>query len=109
MSRPISGTEPRRRLAAFRTEEAGSSLIQFGILAPVLVVLSFGILDLTLLAFDYHRATEATRRGVRTAVIERASSGVGARNSMQCSNCNAMAAQSSQPADRKSTRLNSSH
>src|SRR3546814_12949781 len=92
MSRPISGTEPRRRLAAFRTEEAGSSLIQFGILAPVLVVLSFGILDLTLLAFDYHRATEAPRLRVPTAVIDSASSGSRPPHSMQCSTRNPMAA-----------------
>lgn len=50
--------------------EEGSVVIEFALIMPVLLALSFGIVDFTLAIFDYHRAGEAVRRGSRTATIE---------------------------------------
>ena len=64
-------------LARFRTfanrfarDESGAFLIEFGITFPVLILLSFGLLEFSLVVFDYQRAAEATRRGVRLAIIQ---------------------------------------
>ena len=64
MSRRGSATEPWRR---WRREEAGEALIGFAFALPVLLGLMLAILEFGLLAFDYHRAGEAVRRGARLA------------------------------------------
>ena len=48
-------------------ESTGSTAIEFAIMGPVILLLTAGILESMLLLFDYHRATEATRRGARLA------------------------------------------
>ena len=60
-----------KRLLPFRlfTDTGGESLIGFGILLPMLLLVSFGALEMALVAFDFHRAGEATRRAARIAVI----------------------------------------
>lgn len=50
-------------------DEAGSALIEFAFLLPVLLGLGCAILEFGLVAYDYHRAGEATRRGARLAAI----------------------------------------
>ncbi|MDH3231073.1 MAG: pilus assembly protein [Alphaproteobacteria bacterium] len=54
----------------FAREEDGAFLIEFGLTFPVLILLSFGLLEFSLVVFDYQRAAEATRRGVRLAIIQ---------------------------------------
>lgn len=54
----------------FLRDEEGSFIIEFGITFPVLILLSFGLLEFSLVVFDYQRAAEATRRGVRLAIIQ---------------------------------------
>jgi hypothetical protein len=54
----------------FLRDESGAFIIEFGLTFPVLVLLSFGLLEFSLVAFDYQRAAEATRRGVRLAIIQ---------------------------------------
>jgi Flp pilus assembly protein TadG len=54
----------------FVRDEDGAFLIEFGITFPVLILLSFGLLEFSLVVFDYQRAAEATRRGVRLAIIQ---------------------------------------
>lgn len=44
-----------------------SAAINFGFVAPVLVALSLGTVEFTLVMFDFHRASEATRRAARQA------------------------------------------
>ncbi len=56
-----------RRMAG---AEEGSVVTEFALILPVLLMLSFGIIDFTLAIFDYHRAGEAVRRGTRVATIE---------------------------------------
>lgn len=69
----MSGTKSNkrgwRRLVGLGGDREGAAMVEFAFLAPVLLVFSFGIIDLTLYLFDYHRAGEATRRGTRTATI----------------------------------------
>lgn len=54
----------------FLVDESGAFIIEFAITFPVLIMLSFGLLEFSLVIFDYQRAAEATRRGVRMTVIE---------------------------------------
>ena len=54
----------------FARDEEGAFLIEFAITFPVLILLSFGLLEFSLVVFDYQRAAEATRRGVRLAIIQ---------------------------------------
>jgi len=44
-------------------------MVEFGIAFPVLVLLSFGLMEFSLVVFDYQRAAEATRAGVRLTII----------------------------------------
>ncbi len=53
--------------------ERGSAAVEFGMIAPLLVLITFAILEFSLVLFEQHRATEATRRGARQAVIARPS------------------------------------
>ncbi len=58
-----------RKLRNLRREEDGSTLLEFGLILPILMTLSFAILDSTLMFFDMHRANEATRRVARIAAM----------------------------------------
>ena len=74
-----------RRLGADRR---GESLIGFALVAPILMLLSLGILEFSLVVFDYHRAGEATRRAARLASISTPVadvSGFAAGSTIQCS------------------------
>lgn len=53
----------------FLADEDGAFIIEFGIAFPVLILLSFGLLEFSLVVFDYQRAAEATRQGVRSMII----------------------------------------
>jgi hypothetical protein len=53
----------------FLADEDGAFLVEFGITFPVLILLSFGLLEFSLVVFDYQRAAEATRAGVRHTII----------------------------------------
>lgn len=63
----------RKRLAPvlrrFLSDEDGAFLIEFGIAFPMLILLSFGLMEFSLVVFDYQRAAEATRAGVRHTII----------------------------------------
>ncbi|MBL6935017.1 MAG: pilus assembly protein [Alphaproteobacteria bacterium] len=60
---------PGRLLRHLPGDENAATAVEFALVFPLLLSLCFGILDFTLLAFDYHRAGEATRRAARTASI----------------------------------------
>jgi hypothetical protein len=49
--------------------ENGEALIGFGLLLPVLVLVCLAILEFSIIVFDYHRASEATRRAARIIAI----------------------------------------
>ena len=70
MNRSTSETEsPPRRRALWR-ERRGATAVEFAFLLPILLMLTLGILELSLVLFDYHRLGEAARRGARTAVVD---------------------------------------
>lgn len=56
-------------LMRFLREARGAYQIEFAITFPVLILLSVGLLEFSLIAFDYQRAAEAARRGVRYAIV----------------------------------------
>lgn len=56
-------------LHRFIRETRGAYVVEFAITFPVLIILSFGLMEFALLAFDYQRAAEASRRAVRFAII----------------------------------------
>lgn len=66
MSRSISVTDAGRRLWRDRR---GGALVEFGLIVPVLVMLTLGIFEFTIAMLEYHRLGEATRRGARQAII----------------------------------------
>lgn len=57
------------KLRALLRRRDGVAAIEFAFVMPVLLILSIGALEMALLIFDFHNAAEATRRGVRLAVI----------------------------------------
>ena len=65
MSKVISEAELRR----LSRDHRGSVMVEFGVIAGILGLVSVAMVDLSLLVFDYARATEATRRATRIAAI----------------------------------------
>lgn len=57
-------------LRRFTDDEDGAFIVEFGIAFPLLLTLTFGLLEFSLVVFDYQRAAEATRRGVRLTIIQ---------------------------------------
>ena len=47
----------------------GNALVGLAFLLPIMLGLSFGILEFSVLIFDFHRANEATRRIARQAAM----------------------------------------
>ena len=66
-------TDKRAKLAPllrrFLDDEDGAFIVEFGIAFPILIMLSFGLLEFSLVVFDYQRAAEATRAGIRHAIL----------------------------------------
>lgn len=54
----------------FARREEGGFQVEFAITLPILILLSIGLLEFSLIAFDYQRAAEATRRAVRFAILD---------------------------------------
>ena len=46
----------------------GGVALEFAFIAPLLLTVTMGALEITLIVYDFHAATEATRRGVRQAI-----------------------------------------
>ena len=60
----ISGIE------TFLRDCRGAVAIEFAFVFPVLLVISLGALDASLLMYEMHNGTEAVRRGAREAVVQ---------------------------------------
>lgn len=58
-----------RRVGGWFRGDGGSALISFAFAVPILLGLGCATLEFGLVAFDYHRAGEAARRGARLAAI----------------------------------------
>lgn len=48
----------------------GAVAIEFAFLFPIALVFTFGLIEFSLILFDFHRLSEATRRGARAAIIQ---------------------------------------
>ncbi len=59
----------RQTLLRLKAATEGLAAVEFAVLAPVMLGLGFGIVDMGLLVFEYHRAGDAARRATRTATI----------------------------------------
>ena len=58
-----------RALNRFVREAGGAFQIEFAITMPVLIVLSLGLLEFSLVSFEFQKASEATRRAARYVII----------------------------------------
>ena len=68
MHRFISAIRRRRR-GAWR-DRRGAVAVEFAFLFPIALVFTFGLIEFSLILFDFHRLSEATRRGARAAIIQ---------------------------------------
>ena len=59
----------RSPLAALVRDRRGNAAIEQALLLPLMLALTLGVVEISGLALDYHRANEATRRGARLAAI----------------------------------------
>lgn len=70
MSKHTSATERGRFLRRFIRRDDGAVAIEFAFIFPALIAFTIGILEFGLVLFDFHRASEATRRAGRLAIIQ---------------------------------------
>ncbi len=66
MSRLLLAT---RHHSGLLLNRRGSAAVSFALVVPLLALIGFALVEFSLLAYDYHRAGEATRRGGRVASI----------------------------------------
>lgn len=59
----------RARVAAFRRDESGASLVEFGIVVLVFLFLMFAIIDMGRLAYAWSSAQKATQVAARLAAV----------------------------------------
>jgi Flp pilus assembly protein TadG len=57
-----------RRLRELLRRRDGGAALEFALIAPLLLTVTLGALELAFIVYDFHAATEATRRGVRQAI-----------------------------------------
>src|SRR3712207_4028950 len=48
----------------------GVAALEFGLIAPALILFTFGLIELSLVLFDMHRLGNAARAAARTAAIQ---------------------------------------
>jgi hypothetical protein len=59
----------RREFGRLNRADEGATAVEFGLILPMLVLVCLALLEFTIIVFDYHRASEATRRGARVVAI----------------------------------------
>ena len=79
-----------RRSTANIFREEGSSLIETALSSSIVLVLIFGIFEISLALYSYHCIGEAAREGSRYAIVRGSTSCV---NTSNLTNCNATALQ----------------
>ena len=62
---------PRGRSGAFRRDERGTALVEFALIAPLLFLLLFGIVDFGRALNYYNQVTQLAGQGARAAVVNR--------------------------------------
>ena len=56
----------------FWARQDGQGLVEFAIILPVLLILIFGIMEFSLLLYNQHVITNASREGARYGIVSRA-------------------------------------
>ncbi len=67
MSSPSS---PWHRLAKPFACRRGATAMEFAMILPLLLLLTLGAFEGGMILFDYHKVSEATRRGLRAALVQ---------------------------------------
>jgi Flp pilus assembly protein TadG len=62
---------PRALVRRLRLEERGTALVEFALVAPVLFLLIFGVLDFSLALNSYNQASQLVGLGARAAAVNR--------------------------------------
>ena len=62
---------PRGRLGALRRSERGTALVEFALIAPLLFLLLFGIVDFGRALDYYNQVTQLAGQGARAAAVNR--------------------------------------
>ncbi len=65
-------TSAIERIRRFRRNAQGTVAVEFAFLFPIAAIFTFGLIEFSLIIFDYHQLGEATRRGARTAILQAA-------------------------------------
>ncbi len=70
MSRSTSGHRRFGTIGRLAADRRGAAAVEFAFVAPVLFLLTLGMIELGMILFEYHRMGEAARSGARVALIE---------------------------------------
>jgi len=73
---PVTAPAPERprphgRFRALRRDQRGTALVEFALIAPVLFLLIFGVLDFSLGLNDYNQESQLVGLGARAAAVNR--------------------------------------
>ncbi len=79
MQKPLVGRlpRPRVRVRALRREQRGTAVVEFALVAPILFLLVFGILDFGRALNYYNQLTQLAGQGARAAVVNGNPDGTG--------------------------------
>jgi Flp pilus assembly protein TadG len=73
---PEEHPRPRERLRALRRDEHGTAVVEFALVAPILFLLMFGILDFGRVLNYYNQESQLAGLGARAAAVNRNPDGV---------------------------------
>jgi len=68
---------PRARFRALRREQRGTAVVEFALVAPILFLLVFGILDFGRALNYYNQLTQLAGQGARAAAVDQNPDGTG--------------------------------
>src|SRR5690349_9141530 len=68
---------PRVRLRALRRDQCGTAVVEFALVAPILFLLVFGILDFGRALNYYNQMTQLAGQGARAAAVDNNPDGTG--------------------------------
>ena len=68
---PAERPRPRGRFRALRRDQRGTALVEFALIAPLLFLLLFGIIDFGRALDYYNQVTQLAGQGARAAAVNR--------------------------------------
>ena len=76
MIRDMLGISPRRLARRLSRDSRGMAAVEFALVMPIAILLTAGIFEFVLFMYDFQAATDATRQGVRVAIIQPAAADI---------------------------------